>query len=176
MARLRNKERDVPGPVEPMPRDMSSLDIKALAARITATDRSAANGSSIAMLLEHRGASVLLGADAFPTVLVPALQALARQRKQPGGLPLDAIKLSHHGSRANVTNDLLKAVRADHYIVSTNGAIFSHPNDEAVARVLVHGRQATDALVQLTTRRRTGAGLQGAHGQVPPRCAVSGQR
>jgi beta-lactamase superfamily II metal-dependent hydrolase len=155
MARLRNKERDVPGPVEPVPRDMSSLDIKALAAKITATDSSTANGSSIAMLLEHRGASVLLSADAFPTVLVPALQALARQRKQPGGMALDAIKLSHHGSRANVTNELLKTVRADHYIVSTNGAIFSHPDDEAVARVLVHGgRQPTLWFNYATERNR----------------------
>lgn len=29
------------------------------------------------------------------------------------GLNVDAIKLSHHGSRTNVTTDLLKSVRAD---------------------------------------------------------------
>lgn len=68
-----------------------------------------------------------------------ALQALARQRDASGELRLDAVKLSHQGSRANVTNDLLAVVRADHYVFSTNGAIFHHPDDEAVARVLVHG-------------------------------------
>ena len=71
--------------------------------------------------------------------LVPSLQALARHRKQTGALKLDAIKLSHHGSRANVTASLLKVVQADHYIVSTNGAIFHHPDDEAISRVIVHG-------------------------------------
>ena len=60
-------------------------------------------------------------------------------RKHPLPLKLDAFKLNHHGSRANVTVDLLKAVQANHYIVSTNGAIFNHPDDEAVSRVVVHG-------------------------------------
>ena len=167
LARLRNKESDLPGPAAPVPRDMASLDLKALAAKVTATDSSAANGSSIAMLLEHRGASVLLGADAFPTVVVLALQELARQRRLPGGLIVDAIKLSHHGSRANVTNDLLKAIHADHYIFSTSNAIFNHPDDEAVARVLVHGgRQPTLCFNYATERNRRWAepALRAKHG------------
>lgn len=116
-----------------------ALNPKVLAAKITAVDRSVPNGSSIAFLLEHGGASVLLGADAFPTVLIPSLHALALHRKHPLPLKVDAFKLNHHGSRANVTVDLLKAVQADHYIVSTNGAIFNHPDDEAISRVVVHG-------------------------------------
>jgi len=115
LARLRNRQSEASGPATPVPRDMSGLDLKALAARVTATDRSIPNGSSISILLEHRGAAVLLGADADPTVMVPALQALARQRQLPGGMTVDAIKLSHHGSRANVTNDFLKVIRADHF-------------------------------------------------------------
>lgn len=118
---------------------MGGFDLEALAAKVTATDHSVPNGSSIALLLEHQGASVLLGADAIPTEMVLALQALARQRRKPGGLTLDAIKLSHHGSRANVTRELLNVVRADHFVFSTNNAIFNHPDDEAVARVVVHG-------------------------------------
>jgi hypothetical protein len=81
----------------------------------------------------------LLGADAFPTVLRPALTGLAQHRKLAGPRSVDVFKLSHHGSRANLTAELLSAVRASHYVVSTNNAIFNHPNDEAVARVLVHG-------------------------------------
>jgi|PlaIllAssembly_1097288.scaffolds.fasta_scaffold00758_7 beta-lactamase superfamily II metal-dependent hydrolase len=153
LVRLRNKESDAPSPEAPMTRDMSSLDLKALAAKVTATDGSIANGSSISILLEHRGASVLLSADAVPTVTVPTLQALARQRRLPGGLSVDAIKLSHHGSRANVTSELLKAVRADHYIFSTNNAIFNHPDDEAVARVLVHGGRQPTMWFNYATRR-----------------------
>lgn len=101
------------------------------------------NGSSIALPLEHQGASILLSADAFSPVLVPALQALAKRRRILGPVEVDAVKLSHHGSRANVTNDLLAAVKAKHFIFSTNNKYFNHPNDEAVARVIVKGQQPT---------------------------------
>lgn len=121
------------------PRSVATADLATLARSRTAVDRAAANGSSIAFLLEHRGASVLLLADAHPTVVVPALRALAAARGQPLPWRLDAIKLSHHGSRANTTLELLEVVQADHYLVSTNGAIFRHPDDEAIARVAVCG-------------------------------------
>jgi beta-lactamase superfamily II metal-dependent hydrolase len=141
LERLRLKEREVPEPEPAVPRS-GMPDLQALAARVTPTDKAVANGSSIAMLLEHKGASVLLGADAFPTVLVPALSALSKRRGLAGPLQVDVFKLSHHGSRANVTQELLKAVQAEHYVFSTNGAQFRHPNAEAVARVIVGSKQA----------------------------------
>jgi hypothetical protein len=52
---------------------------------------------------------------------------------------VDVFKLSHHGSRANLTTELLQTVQARNYVVSTNNAVFKHPDDEALARVLVHG-------------------------------------
>jgi hypothetical protein len=142
LAKLRRKESDKPTAAVDATRGTVTLDPVALAARKSAVDRATANGSSIAFLLEHQGASVLLAADAFATVLAPALEALARHRKVPEPVALDAFKLSHHASRANITKDLLDRVQARHYIVSTNGAIFGHPNDEAIARVVVHGGAA----------------------------------
>ena len=116
-----------------------ALDLDALARKKTAVDHAPANGSSIAMLLEHQGRSVLLGSDAHPTVFVPALAALAAHRQSALPLQFDVFKLSHHGSRANVTVDLMQAAQAQHYVVSTNGAIFGHPDDEAMARAIVNG-------------------------------------
>lgn len=116
-------------------RDPARLDIEGLARRVTPEDAAVPNGSSIAFLLEHRGASVLLAADAFASVLLGSVQALARARG-PERLIVDGHKLSHHGSRANVTRELLDLVAAAHYVVSTNGAIFGHPNEEALARVI----------------------------------------
>jgi hypothetical protein len=139
LLRLRRKETEKSSVPEVLTREAETLDIPALAQRITPTDRSAPNGSAIAFLLEHRGASVLLGADAFPTVLGPALVGLAKHRNRTSPIKVDAFKLSHHGSRANLTAAVLSSVQATHYVVSTNNAIFNHPNDEAVAQVLVHG-------------------------------------
>ena len=166
LAKLRAKKTKRPKAIQ-MARE--SLDIEALAAKATPTDRAAANASSIAFLLEHRGASVLLGADAVPTVMVPALGALAKARRLSGAIKVDAAKLSHHGSRANVTANLLKAVSADHYIVSTNNRIFNHPDDAAMARVLVHGgAQKTLWFNYATERNRKWepADLQGRYGYV----------
>ena len=139
LEKLRSKEREPPSGERGATLDRAALDPKRLADQAGLLDRAPANGSSIALLLEHRGASILLAADAFSTVLVSSLQALARHRHLDGALKLDAFKLSHHGSRANVTKALLGVVQADHYIVSTNGAIFHHPDDEAISRVIVYG-------------------------------------
>lgn len=127
--------------IPPSAREVWRPNLEALASRVTPTDRAAANGSSIALLLEHKGVSILLGADAHPTVLAPALRSLAASRLLPAPLEVDVFKLCHHGSRANTTLDLLSAVKAKHYVVSTNGAIFGHPDDEAIARVILHGGQ-----------------------------------
>jgi beta-lactamase superfamily II metal-dependent hydrolase len=109
--------------------------LHALAKTATPLDTSKPNGSSIAFLLEHRGRRCLFAADAFSTVLGPALTSLANAR---GGKPieLDVFKLSHHGSHGNTTNALLALVPAEHYVISTNGDRFNHPDDIALARVV----------------------------------------
>jgi hypothetical protein len=118
------------------PEPLASLkNLQQLAKTKTDPDRSAANGSSIAFLLEHRGASCLLAADAFYGVLGRALTALVNARGVQQ-LSIDAFKLPHHGSKGNVIAPLLKLVPARHYIVSTNGERFGHPDDIALARVL----------------------------------------
>jgi beta-lactamase superfamily II metal-dependent hydrolase len=124
---------------KPLPRAAFAPDLTGLAETKTAKDRSVANGSSIALLLEHRGASVLLAADAFEPVLTTALRAVAQDRGASLPLQLDALKLSHHGSQANVTTELFGCVQARHHVVSTNGAIFGHPDDTAIARTILHG-------------------------------------
>jgi Metallo-beta-lactamase superfamily len=124
-----SEEDEIPAPVEPLD------DLTALAATKTANDTSKPNGSSIAFLLEHCGASCLFGADAFPTVLGGALWALANAR---GGRPIevDAVKVPHHGSQKNVSAKALALVPAKHYLISTNGERFGHPDDVALARVV----------------------------------------
>jgi beta-lactamase superfamily II metal-dependent hydrolase len=114
-------------------------DLEALAAYRSRPDRSPTNGSSIAILLEHRGASVLLAADAFATDLRRALLGVARHRGLSVPLCFDVFKLSHHGSRANLMTEVFATVEAGHYVVSTDNTHFGHPNDEALARVVLYG-------------------------------------
>ena len=122
-------ERPLPAPLGPLG------DLAALAARRTAKDSTAPNGSSIALLVEHRGASLVLGADAFGPVLVESLGAVAQARGIPA-LAVDALKLPHHGSQANVIGNLISVAPARHFLVSSNGDTFGHPDDPAIARVV----------------------------------------
>jgi hypothetical protein len=132
LQRAESEELEAPTPSEPL------SDLVALAATETTNDTSVPNGSSIAFLLEHRGASCLLGADAFPTVLGGALWALANAR---GGRPVavDAVKLPHHGSQHNVSAKLLTVVSSKQFLISTSGEKFDHPDDVSLARAVTAG-------------------------------------
>ncbi len=97
------------------------------------SDSSAANGSSIALLLEYQGDRFLLAGDAWPAVLA---QALDRLVPAAGKLSLKGFKLPHHGSVGNVTEDLLGRMSCVHYLISTSGAVFRHPDARAVELLL----------------------------------------
>ena len=64
-------------------------------------------------------------------------------------LPVDAFKLPHHGSKGNVLEALVKVAPAQHYVMSSNGDTFHHPDDQAVARVVMQRAAGGDAVVQL---------------------------
>ncbi|MCE2660343.1 MAG: CHAT domain-containing protein [Rubrivivax sp.] len=109
-------------------------DLDTLAKRRFDADDSRPNGSSIAVLAEFAGQRLLLASDAYADVLAQAIRALL-----PTGqarLRLDAFKLSHHGSRRNVNDELMALIDCPHYLISTSGAVFSHPDREALARVV----------------------------------------
>jgi len=111
------------------------LDVNALARSVFQSDTAVANGSTIALLAEFEGKSCLISGDAFAPVLVEGIGRLLHARGQ-SRLSVDAFKVPHHGSRFNVSNDLLKSVVSPEYLFSTSGAIFGHPDDEAIGRVL----------------------------------------
>jgi hypothetical protein len=69
-------------------------------------------------------------------VLGAGLKGVAAARGQET-LPVDAFKLPHHGSKGNVLRALVEVAPAQHYLVSSNGDTFHHPDDQAIARVLL---------------------------------------
>ena len=113
-----------------------AIDVETLAAVPFLEDKAEANGSSIAMLAEHQGKRVLLGADAHPSLLVEAIEKLIGPGEK---LDLHACKLPHHGSDGNVSPALIEKLSCPLYLVSTSGAQFHHPHRTAIARVIRHG-------------------------------------
>ena len=114
----------------------ATLDVEMLSAP-SATDGTAPNGSRGARIAEFSGRRVLLGADAHPDVVVASLTALAGAGN---AVPLDLVKLPHHASRANVTRELVELLDCRRFAISTSGAVFGHPDPEAIARVLKFGQ------------------------------------
>jgi beta-lactamase superfamily II metal-dependent hydrolase len=100
------------------------------------------------MLIEFAGKRLLLGADAHADVLLAAIKRLSPHSR----LKVDVWKMPHHGSAANITDDLLDAVDAKTFIFSSNGAYFRHPDKVAVARVL---RRYKGQSVELVFNYRT---------------------
>jgi hypothetical protein len=108
--------------------------VQQLADRATPADNSAANGSSIALLVEYADRRLFLTGDAHADTLIEGIDRLVGKGET---LTVDVLKLPHHGSKANVTRELLRRVRATTYVFSTDGSGNQrHPNDEAVARVI----------------------------------------
>jgi beta-lactamase superfamily II metal-dependent hydrolase len=116
----------------------ASTDVDALADEPYSEDAGAPNGSSIALLAEYGGAAAILGADAYASVLAASIRRLL-QRRGIDRLKLDAFKLPHHGSKNNLSSDLLQLLDCSGYLLSSSGEYFRHPDRQAVARVIKYG-------------------------------------
>jgi hypothetical protein len=95
-------------------------------------DSTKPNGSSIALVASYRGHSVLLTGDAPAGSVIAGLDRLGS-----GPHRFAAVKVSHHGSRKNTSLELCRRIRAKHWIISTNGAQYHHPDPECLARIIV---------------------------------------
>jgi beta-lactamase superfamily II metal-dependent hydrolase len=105
-------------------------------------DKSTANGSSIAFILEAGDARWLLAGDAHADVLTDGLRRYAEEIGEQR-VRLDGFKLPHHGSMSNVTADLLDAIECSQYLVSTNGKYFKHPDVACLDLVVEHSATPT---------------------------------
>jgi beta-lactamase superfamily II metal-dependent hydrolase len=112
------------------------FDIDTLAAARYGRDSAEANGSSIAFVATFEGKSVLCAADAHSEVLEQSLDALG-----PGPHTFSAVKISHHGSKSNLSPKFLARVRSRNWLVSTKRANFGHPHGETLARIVTTQRK-----------------------------------
>jgi hypothetical protein len=132
-----------------------SVDMKRLLDKRFTSDHTLANGTSITFLAEHLDgagvvrASSLLLADTHVDVLISSIKRLLKERANHSGklsekLSVGAVKVPHHGSKNNVSPELIELLDCDTYLISTNGNTFHHPDQEAVARIIEYnGKKPT---------------------------------
>ncbi len=118
-------------------------------------DNSVANRSSIAVLAEFDGRRMLLGADAHPKRLRWSLDRWRAENDDVRFVALDAFKLPHHGSKKNMTPQLLKNISCRDYLFSTSGAQFGHPDAETIDDLLEHHNPRGRARFHFNYRSRT---------------------
>lgn len=111
------------------------IDVEDLLERPYNGDSAEPNGSSIAFLAEYEHHAALFTGDAHPAVLERSITRLLQERSQ-SVLPLDALKISHHGSKNNTSTRLLELLDCHRFLISTNGARHEHPDQEAIARIV----------------------------------------
>ena len=123
-------------------------DLERLADSDDGSDHSEANGSSICLLLRYQQHALLLCGDAFAADVLDGVAAL------PAGeaAGLAAVKLPHHGSAKNVSRELIAGLDTRRWLISTDGNRFGHPDDAAIARILLHSPGPPELLFNMQSR------------------------
>lgn len=100
-------------------------------------DHSLPNRSSIALLLEYDDSKCLLLADVSPLDLVPHLRRMGFSKENP--LKVDLVKVAHHGSKKNTSDELLDLLQCDRFVFTADGSDpHKFPDKETLARILLH--------------------------------------
>jgi len=89
-------------------------------------DDSVPNLSSVVVLAQGDGKSMLLTGDARGDKILKGLE-LAGVLKKGGTMHVNVLKVPHHGSARNLEDDFFERITADHYVFSGNG---EHGNPE----------------------------------------------
>lgn len=97
-------------------------------------DNSIPNLSSIAFLFEYQGKRALFLGDAYPSVVAESLRQYHKVSAD-AKLPVDVVKVSHHGSKGNTNEALLRQMSCRRFIISTDGTQ-GLPNKECLARII----------------------------------------
>lgn len=100
-------------------------------------DESPTNLASLAMLVEVGSKKILLTGDARGDDIVEGFKDAGLGNRLP--MKIDILKMPHHGSDRNITENFLKSFVADHYIISANGKYGNPDPDTVKAIVQVRG-------------------------------------
>jgi hypothetical protein len=137
-------------------------EARALAAEFI--DTSVYNLSSIIVLAEVEGKRMLLTGDGLSADILAGLKE-AGLLPDGGKLHVDLLKMPHHGSMYNNSEEFLTTVTADHYVISASGK-YNNP-DVATLELLTRVRGADNYTVHLTNPVPTAVEFFAANQQSP---------
>lgn len=91
------------------------------------------NKTSIALRIMAEGKTLLFLGDAEANIIADSLERLGATTEIP--LSVDLIKVSHHGSKANINRRLFELIYCSNFLISTNGGTGGayHPDRQTIA-------------------------------------------
>lgn len=105
-----------------------------------ALDTSKTNRQSVIIVAHLNGHDILLPGDTIPAKLAAALD----QYRKDAIAHFDIVKLPHHGSYKNMTQDILSKMECSDYMITTDGTEFFHPNKKMFLKVIKWGKTVGD--------------------------------
>ncbi|WP_078551318.1 MBL fold metallo-hydrolase [Bacillus alkalicellulosilyticus] len=108
-----------------------SIDNIVMQNSIEKIDNSVVNGSSISFIIEYQSKRLLFLADAHPDIIYDNISKLEEKY-------FDLVKLPHHGSKRNITRDLIEKLNTEVFLISTNGDKHGHPDFDSLASLLYY--------------------------------------
>ncbi len=108
------------------------------------------NLSSIAFIMKCDSFDSLMLGDSYPAIIEASLKSLG-YNDSDNKLCIDYMKVSHHGSAINISNELLDMIDCRNYLISTNGGKgrSCHPDRETIGNITWHSRRNHDSTLNL---------------------------
>lgn len=113
--------------------DDRKKEIEILQRRDFKENKAIPNASSIAFVFEYKSKKILFTGDSFPSIVLEGLERMKFIDNKK--VKFDYVKLSHHASKYNTSDEFLKNIECNNYIVTTMGCN-GKPNKETFARIL----------------------------------------
>lgn len=107
------------------------------------------NWSSIAFYLNCDNVKALMLGDSYPITVIKSLKGF--EVNEENRLKVDYVKVSHHGSRKNISNEMLDMIDCNQFVFSTNGGLgrACHPDRETIGNILYHKGRDWDKEIHL---------------------------
>lgn len=96
------------------------------------------NKSSIAFIFEWSGKKILFLGDAAASEIVDTLSEMGYSSENP--LEIACCKISHHASKHNTSNELIKMLKCKNYFISTNRTASGRPSKECLSRIICNSK------------------------------------
>ncbi|MFC0777674.1 MBL fold metallo-hydrolase [Flavobacterium sp. HJSW_4] len=108
-------------------------------------DKSIENGSSIAVMTEFYKNKIIWLADSHPSDVIKTLKRMGFSKNNQ--IECDWVKVAHHGSDGNNSNELYNLIKCNNYIISSNGENkYNLPEKKSLVRILTNENRPKNSI------------------------------